>query len=95
MDGGWARGVSQWLQAHRSYPAAAQRRGEQGSALVRLTVGRDGHVRDFTLVHGTGSALLDEAVHDLLGHADLPPFPPSMPQAQAVIEVPIRYRLES
>jgi hypothetical protein len=38
---------------------------------------------------------LDTAVENLFGHAGLPPFLPSMPQAQAVIEVPIRYRLES
>jgi len=84
-----------WLQAHRTYPPAAQRRGDQGSALVRLTISRDGHVRDCILLRSTGSDLLDEAVHDLLVHADLPPFPPTMPRAQAVIEVPIHYRLQS
>ena len=94
-DGAWMHAVVVWLQAHRTYPPAAQRRGEQGDALVRVTVGHDGRVRAFTLLHSTGSTWLDAAVQTLFGNADLPPFPPSMPQAQAVIDVPIRYRLES
>ncbi len=94
-DGAWEHAVMLWLQAHRTYPPAAQRRGEQGAALVRLTVGRDGRVRTFTLMQSTGSPRLDAAVETLFGNAELPPFPPSMTQPQAVIDVPIRYRLES
>jgi protein TonB len=84
-----------WLEAHRTYPPAAQRRGEQGDALVRLTINREGRVLDFALLQSTGSPRLDAAVEALLGHADLPPFPAAMPQARTIIEVPIHYRLES
>jgi periplasmic protein TonB len=94
-DGDWAKGVLTWLQAHRTYPPEAQRRGEQGAALVRLTVARDGRVRTFTLMQGTGSPRLDAAVEALLSHAELPPFPASMPQPEATIQIPIRYQLTS
>jgi protein TonB len=94
-DGDWAKGVVTWLQAHRTYPPEAQRRGEQGAALVRLTVARDGRVRTFTLMQGTGSPRLDAAVESLLSHAELPPFPASMPQPEATIQIPIRYQLTS
>lgn len=94
-DGGWEQGVMLWLESHRSYPPAALRRGEQGTALVRLTVNRGGRVVNFALLQSTGSSRLDSAVEALLSHADLPPFPASMPQDQYVIAVPIRYRLTS
>jgi protein TonB len=87
--------VVTWLQAHRTYPPEAQRRGEQGAAVVRLTVARDGRVRTFTLMQGTGSPRLDAAVEALLSHAELPPFPASMPQPEATIQIPIRYQLTS
>jgi protein TonB len=90
----WTRAIGAWLQEHKTYPEAARRRSEEGQAQVRFTVDRDGHVLDFTLVHGTGSSRLDAAVADLLRGARLPGFPADMTEPQATVVVTLRYALE-
>ncbi|MDH7640930.1 energy transducer TonB [Sphingomonas oryzagri] len=42
------------------YPPSALRENLQGSVAFRFTIKPDGHVRDCTVTHGSGSALLDE-----------------------------------
>lgn len=83
-----------WLQTNKTYPDEARRRHEEGRAVVRFTVARDGHVLNLTLLSGTGSTLLDTAVDQLLRGAHLPPFPAGMPQAELTITLQIRYSLE-
>jgi protein TonB len=91
---GWQNALAAWLEAHKTYPDAARRQGEQGRAIVRFTIDRGGQVLDVQLVSGTGSASLDEAVERMLRGARLPVFPPGMDQAQVTVTVQIRYRLE-
>lgn len=91
---GWRSALAAWLQQHKTYPAAARARGEQGGAAVRFTVTRDGQVIALTLAHGSGSAILDRAVQDLLEGARVPPFPADMPHAQVTVTVRITYSLE-
>ena len=57
----WRNALGAWLQAHKTYPAEAKRRGDEGRATVRFTVDREGHVLEVQLVSGTGSTLLDTA----------------------------------
>jgi periplasmic protein TonB len=90
----WRNALGAWLQAHKTYPEEAKRRGDQGRAIVRFTVDHDGHVLGVHLVSGTGSALLDAAVEQLLRDARLPAFPPSMTQAEVTVSLQIRYSLE-
>ena len=90
----WFDGVNKWLLAHRSYPETARRLGEQGTAVVRFTVDREGHVLDVILVEGSGSSALDQAAQALLRNARLPPFPSDMVAPVRTITVPIHYRLE-
>jgi protein TonB len=86
--------VSEWLQAHRTYPETARRRGQEGTVLLRFTAARDGHVLEVNLVRGSGSDVLDQAAQTLLREARLPPFPEDMPMPRQSVMVPIRYRLE-
>ncbi|MFO1027621.1 MAG: energy transducer TonB [Acetobacteraceae bacterium] len=90
----WQGRLSAWLLAHRSYPEAARRRGEQGTVVVRFTVNQDGAVSSVLLVRGSGSTALDDAALSMLRGARVPPFPPSMPQPSVTVSVPIRYTLE-
>jgi protein TonB len=83
-----------WLQANKTYPEEARRRGEDGRATVRFTVSRDGRLLDFQLLSGTGSAILDAAVERLLRRARVPPFPADMDQEQVTVTLQIRYTLE-
>ncbi|MGD0106492.1 MAG: TonB family protein [Rhodopila sp.] len=93
-DPNWLAGVSEWLRAHISYPEMARRLGRQGTVVVQITIGPDGHVLEVILVQSSGSALLDQAAEALMRTAHLPPFPPDMKLPQQNIKLPIRYRLE-
>ena len=94
MSPSWEGQLSAWLQAHKSYPEAAREQGEEGTASVRFTVARDGRALAVSLVHGSGSALLDAAAATLLRDARVPPFPAAMSQAEVTVTVAIRYTLE-
>lgn len=91
---GWQSALGAWLQANKTYPDEARRRGDEGRAAVRFTVSRDGRVVDFQLLTSTGSAILDAAVERLLRGARLPPFPSGMDQEQVTVTLQIRYALE-
>jgi periplasmic protein TonB len=94
VSSGWQSALDAWLQANKTYPQEARRRGDQGRATVRFTVYRDGRVLELQLLSGTGSTILDGAVERLLRGARLPAFPPSMDQAQVTITLQIRYALD-
>ena len=85
--------LSAWLERHKIYPAAARQRGEQGSAVLRFRVGRDGRILAYQLVRSTGYAALDAAVDEMMRGATLPPFPASMTQPEIAVSVPIRFSL--
>ncbi len=90
----WLAGVSEWLQAHRTYPEMARRRGQEGTVVLRFTAAHDGQVLEVNLVRGSGSEVLDLAAQTLLRDAHLPPFPSDMPMPRQSVTVPIRYRLD-
>lgn len=94
ISSGWQNSLAAWLRSHRNYPDEARRRAEEGVALVRFNVTRDGQVIAVTLVRSSGSATLDEAAQAMVRGAHLPPFPADMPQSQTTVTVPVRYRLE-
>ena len=93
VDPRWSRSVSEWLEAHRTYPDEARRRGEEGRVALRFTVDRSGAVLDVELVHSSGSPRLDAAALALLRTAALPPFAASMTAGQITITMQIRYGL--
>ena len=82
------------MQAHRRYPDAARQRGEEGTVGVAFTVSRDGAVIAVQVVRPSGSALLDQAVRDMLAGQRVPAFPPGMAQGQAQVAVNVRFSLD-
>lgn len=93
MDRSWVTAVSAWLAAHRTYPAQARERGQEGNVSVRFTVDRSGRVVEAAIVTASGVSVLDEAAMDMLRHATFPAFPAGMTQAQVTITTSIRYSL--
>ena len=93
ISAGYRIALSTWLERNKIYPEAARRRGEQGSAILRFRVGRDGRVLAYHLVQSTGSATLDAAVDEMMRGATLPAFPTSMTQSEIAVSVPIRFSL--
>ena len=90
----WQGALAAWLEAHKTYPERARRRGEQGRGSVRFTVDRSGQVLDVAIVSSTGSPILDDAIERMLRGAHVPALPANMDEAQVTVTVQIRYALE-
>jgi protein TonB len=86
--------LSGWLESHKRYPEDARQRGEEGRAVLRFRVDRNGRVLDYTVVGSTGYADLDAAVESMMRGATLPPFPASMTAPEIEVSVTIRFGLK-
>jgi protein TonB len=94
ISSNWQGELAAWLEAHKTYPDQARRRGEQGHGSVRFTVDHSGQVLDVAIVSSTGSSILDEAIERMLRGARVPPLPANMDETQVTVTVQIRYALE-
>jgi protein TonB len=94
VSSGWRNALAAWLERHRHYPEAARERSEEGTAVIRFTIRRDGQVVSVALVRSSGSAILDAAAQAMLSGGHLPAFSADMPQEETTVTVPIRYRLD-
>ena len=61
-----ARGNLVALFSNDDYPAAALRNEEQGTTVVRLTIGPDGRVSDCSITSSSGSSSLDNTTCSIL-----------------------------
>ena len=85
--------LSAWLESHKRYPDAARQRGEEGRAVLRFSVERNGRVIDYAVTSSSGYPDLDQAVEQMMRGATLPPFPAGMPQPRMEVSVTIRFSL--
>jgi protein TonB len=53
------------IEAHKTYPEAARRKGAQGVVRLRLRVAADGRLLAAKLASSSGSSLLDHAALEL------------------------------
>jgi protein TonB len=91
----WKSRPATHLQRHKRYPAAAQSRGEQGTALVRFSIDRSGRVLSSSLVRSSGSSLLDKETMELVRRSEPFPRPPESAQgAQFTFSVPVRFSVK-
>ncbi|HEX6957280.1 MAG TPA: energy transducer TonB [Ferrovibrio sp.] len=82
------------LERHKRYPREAQRRRQQGTAYVRFTIDRRGHVLHARLERSSGHAALDEETLALIRRAEpLPPPPPEIPGETLDLVVPVQFYL--
>jgi len=83
-----------WLQKHKEYPAAAQRRRQEGTALLYFEMDRDGRVRNFRLQRSSGHEALDNEVLALIERAQPLPAPPPEVEGETVkLIVPVQFFL--
>ena len=88
----WRGQLIAQLQRAKRYPAAVAAEHPTGTVLLSFTMSRNGHVLARHIVHSSGSSALDqEALATVERAQPLPPFPPSMPQAQTGLTVPITF----
>ncbi|MBP0495286.1 energy transducer TonB [Pararoseomonas indoligenes] len=89
----WRAAFMAWLRAHGYYPRQAVEAGEDGTAVVRFTVARDGRVSGLQLIGRSGSIWLDAGAQALLRDRIVPPFPASTVENSAEIDLTINYIL--
>ncbi|MET0362000.1 MAG: TonB family protein [Sphingobium sp.] len=68
----WPKQVARLIASKQTYPRAAQERGEQGTARVKVYVGATGMVERTELVTTSGSAPLDREAMILPTRVTLP-----------------------
>ena len=90
----WQTALVRRLQQYKSYPSEARSRREEGVVTLNFRVSRDGRVLAHEIVRSSGHTDLDDEVISMIERAQpLPPFPPSMPQGELNLTVPIRFSL--
>jgi protein TonB len=89
----WGERLQEFVEAHKYYPQAAADNGEQGNAVLRVTVARDGTVKSLTLVSSSGSHLLDAAWMAVFRDNRLPAFNDDMAGKQITFNYELDYSL--
>lgn len=90
----WAGLVLGRLQQFKRYPAEARQRREEGVCHVRVTIDRQGRVRDASLIRSSGHPRLDRESLALARRADpLPPPPPEVEGETISLTVPVEFFL--
>lgn len=83
-----------WLERYKQYPRMAELRRQQGTALLRFTMTRDGRVVSHRLDRSSGHAVLDREAEELIERASpLPAMPADMSQERLEVVVPIAFGL--
>ena len=90
----WQGRLLAHLERFKAFPAAAQRRGEQGIVMMRFRMDHGGHVLAVTMVHGSGYADLDAEAQAWITRADpMPALPPEMTESAMELTVPLKFEL--
>lgn len=76
-----------------AYPAAARRRGIEGTVLLEVLVGAGGEARDVKLVASAGDASLDEAARTAVRTWRFVPARRGTEPVEAWVRIPLVYRL--
>lgn len=90
----YSRALLDRLERHKNYPAASQRRGEEGTITVRLTLAEDGQLVGVTPLSEGPTRLVEASLAAVQAAAPFPPLPAELGSRQAVFTLPITYRLQ-
>jgi len=72
----WYGSIMRQLDRHKSYPAAARKRGETGEVELAFSIDRGGHVLSSRIVKSSGHPALDEETMTTVRRAAPFPAPP-------------------
>ncbi|KUR73592.1 energy transducer TonB [Novosphingobium fuchskuhlense] len=86
----WIKQVTRTIAAKQTYPKAAQARGEQGTAKVKIYVAASGAVERAELIAPSGSTVLDREALALPSRTGSVPPPPG---GATSVTVPITWKL--
>jgi protein TonB len=83
------------LERYKDYPRLAQRRGEEGTVLLRFTINRHGMVIEHAIVQSSGHTSLDNSVEHMIRRAQpLPAIPFEMGRDWIQVILPVQFQLE-
>lgn len=86
----WLAKIHQMLAAKQEYPRAAQMRGDEGTARVKLSVAADGSIGAVELVQPTGSSTLDREAVAVARKVGTFPAPPG---GATTIVIPLTWKM--
>lgn len=89
---GIAEGIRSRIEALKSYPFAARRRGVEGTVVVFVKVNGTGDLIEHRIQRSSGSPLLDESALSLIKKVF--PYTPGAGR-EVELDIPITYRLKS
>ena len=86
--------VRRWIKQFQHYPREATRQKQEGTALLDVTLARDGTVLGVALERSSGYPLLDQAaIKAVLDASPVPAFPPAYRREQGTMVLAAQYRL--
>ncbi|MFP4327088.1 MAG: energy transducer TonB, partial [Paracoccaceae bacterium] len=86
----WGGQVRAAIERRKRYPGNA--RGASGTVVIRITVGRDGSLRDLALARSSGSAALDDAALRAVKSARrFPPAPEGLTDPTYSFNLPMNF----
>lgn len=86
--------ITAWIDANKDYPADVKKKKQQGTVVVKFTIGRDGRLLASSIKQSSGHALLDQAALSTLARAaPFPPIPDFVGRETLSVAVPIDYSL--
>lgn len=88
-DPAWVSKVRQMIASKQTYPDSAQDRGEQGTAMIKISVDASGKLQSVELVKTSGSRTLDREAVTIPGKVGS--FP--APGAAASVTLPLTWKL--
>lgn len=86
--------LRQRVQASLRYPAAARRRGLQGTVALEIVIRRDGALDAVALAGSSSHGLLDEAALEAVRRLAPEPFPPGVVPRVLRVRLPVVFSLE-
>lgn len=77
------------------YPNASLTRGEEGRGVLRVTIARDGKVKDWNITRSTGHGRLDREIKRVARRVPrLDPLPANFSRNEAKVDIPITFAIE-
>lgn len=93
-DADYMARLSAWLEKHKRYPRRAQMRRQEGTALLRFVIDREGRVVEYSIRESSGHDILDEEVAAMIERAQpLPGIPEDLHRGRLELVVPVQFFL--
>jgi protein TonB len=89
----WQQEVGRRVNGKVDYPRLAQQKGWEGTARIRVEIGRDGKVRAVALSQSSGYELLDVKALEIVKRVRVPPVPSQLIGREFSVDFPIAFKI--